>query len=134
MKHITKCLAFLLLSVSVLAQRPSDPALLVPETAAELDYVFVPDAITLPAGSKMGAAAAVAFDARGHIYVLTRGAQAFFEFDQNGAFVRSFGDGMFTRSHGLKIDREGNLWATDVGAHTVVKLNPAGQVLLTIGN
>ncbi len=117
----------------VLAQRPSDPALLVPEAAPELDYVFAPDAIKLPEGSKMGAAAAVAFDARGHIYVLTRGAQAFFEFDENGAFVRSFGDAMFTRSHGLKIDREGNLWATDVGAHTVVKLNPAGQVLLTIG-
>jgi DNA-binding beta-propeller fold protein YncE len=95
--------------------------------------VFAPGSITLPEGSKMGAAAAVAFDARGHIYVLTRGAQAFFEFDPNGAFVRSFGDAMFTRSHGLKIDHEGNLWATDVGAHTVVKLNPAGQVLLTIG-
>ena len=117
----------------MLAQRPSDPALLVPEATPELDYVFAPDAIKLPEGAKMGAAAAVAFDSRGHIYVLTRGAQAFFEFDPNGAFVRSFGDAMFTRSHGLKIDREGNLWATDVGAHTVVKLNPAGQVLLTIG-
>ena len=133
MRRIASLFLFLVLSASVFAQRPSDPALLVPETAAELDYVFVPDAITLPAGAKMGAAAAVAFDARGHIYVLTRGAQAFFEFDPNGAFVRSFGGGMFTRSHGLKIDRDGNLWATDVGAHTVVKLNPAGQVLLTIG-
>jgi sugar lactone lactonase YvrE len=133
MKHITLLLAVLFLSVSALAQRPSDPALLVPETAPELDYVFVPDAVTLPAGAKMGAAAAVAFDARGHVYVLTRGAQAFFEFDEKGAFVRSFGDAMFTRSHGLKIDREGNLWATDVGAHTVMKLNPAGQVLLTLG-
>src|SRR5688572_21449207 len=133
MRHIASLFLFLVLSASVLAQRPSDPALLVPETAPELDYAFVPDAITLPAGAKMGAAAAVAFDARGHLYVLTRGAQAFFEFDPNGAFVRSFGDGMFTRSHGLKIDRDGNLWATDVGAHTVVKLNPAGQVLLTIG-
>ena len=133
MKRIACALAVVLLGVPVLAQRPSDPALLVPETAPELNYVYVPDAITLPAGSKMGAAAAVAFDARGHIYVLTRGAQAFFEFDENGAFVRSFGDAMFTRSHGLKIDRDGNLWATDVGAHTVVKLNPAGQVLLTIG-
>jgi DNA-binding beta-propeller fold protein YncE len=132
MKRIV-LLVCLVLHAPLLAQRPSDPALLVPETAPELDYVFAPDAITLPAGSKMGAAAAVAFDARGHIYVLTRGAQAFFEFDPNGAFVRSFGDGMFTRSHGLKIDRDGNLWATDVGAHTVVKLNPAGQVLLTIG-
>ena len=133
MRHVTVLLACLVLGTSLLAQRPSDPALLVPEPAPELDYVFEPNAITLPAGSKMGAAAAVAFDARGHIYVLTRGAQAFFEFDPNGAFVRSFGDAMFTRSHGLKIDRDGNLWATDVGAHTVVKLNPAGQVLLTIG-
>jgi sugar lactone lactonase YvrE len=133
MKRIAAVIACVVLHAPLLAQRPSDPALLVPETAPELDYVFVPDAITLPAGSKMGAAVAVAFDARGHIYVLTRGAQAFFEFDPNGAFVRAFGDGMFTRSHGLKIDRDGNLWATDVGAHTVVKLNPAGQVLLTIG-
>ena len=133
MKRISVFFACLLLAVPVLAQRPSDPALLVPEAAPELDYSFVPDAIKLPEGSKMGAAAAVAFDARGHIYVLSRGAQAFFEFDENGGFVRSFGDGMFTRSHGLKIDRDGNLWATDVGAHTVVKLNPAGQVLMTIG-
>jgi sugar lactone lactonase YvrE len=134
MQRIALLFACLWLGAGLLyAQRPSDPALLVPETAPELDYVFTPESITLPAGSKMGAAAAVAFDARGHIYVLTRGAQAFFEFDPNGAFVRSFGDGMFTRSHGLKIDRDGNLWATDVGAHTVVKLNPAGQVLLTIG-
>jgi len=133
MKRIAGLLAFLFLAAPLLAQRPSDPALLVPETAPELDYVFVPESVTLPAGAKMGPAAAVAFDARGHIYVLTRGAQAFFEFDENGAFVRSFGDAMFTRSHGLKIDRDGNIWATDVGAHTVVKLNPAGQVLLTLG-
>jgi sugar lactone lactonase YvrE len=133
MKRIFIFFACLCLTAPLLAQRPSDPALLVPEAAPELDYTFVPDAIKLPEGSKMGAAAAVAFDARGHIYVLTRGAQAFFEFDENGGFVRAFGDGMFTRSHGLKIDRDGNLWATDVGAHTVVKLNPAGQVLLTIG-
>ncbi len=133
MRRIACFVAVLTVSATAMAQRPSDPALLVPEAAPELDYVFAPDAIRLPEGAKMGAAAAVAFDARGHIYVLTRGAQAFFEFDQNGAFVRSFGDAMFTRSHGLKIDHEGNLWATDVGAHTVVKLNPAGQVLLTIG-
>lgn len=133
MKPAAVLIALLLLGASGLAQRPSDPALLEPEPAPALDYVFSPEAITLPAGMKMGAAAAVAFDARGHIYVLSRGAQAFFEFDPKGAYVRSFGDGMFTRSHGLKIDHEGSLWATDVGAHTVVKLNPAGEVLLTIG-
>ena len=133
MKRLPLLFAFLLLGASALAQRPSDPALLVPETAPELDYVAVADGIVPPPEMKMGAAAAVAFDARGHIYVLTRGAQAFFEFDPAGKFVRAFGDKMFTRSHGLKIDRDGNLWATDVGAHTVMKLNPAGEVLLTLG-
>jgi DNA-binding beta-propeller fold protein YncE len=33
----------------------------------------------------------------------------------------------------LRIDAAGNLWATDVGAHVVYKLNPQGQVLLTLG-
>src|SRR5262249_49874338 len=122
-----------LLVPSLVAQRPSDPALIAPQTAPELDYVVVPAAVTLPDGMKMGAAASVAFDARGHLFVLTRGAQAFFEFDEKGTFVRAFGEGLFTRAHGLRIDREGNLWATDVGGHTVVKMNPQGQVLLTLG-
>jgi sugar lactone lactonase YvrE len=116
-----------------LAQRPSDPALLVPQNAPVLDYVAVPAAVTLPAGVTMGASASVAFDSKGHLFVLTRGPQPLFEFDDHGKFIRAFGDGLFTRSHGLRIDRDGNIWATDVGAHVVMKLNPQGQVLLTLG-
>ena len=124
--------AVLFLGASALAQRPSDPALLVPQDAPLLDYAVAPSAVTLPDGMTMGPAASVAFDAGGHLFVLTRGPQAFFEFDGNGAFVRAFGE-RFTRAHGLRIDREGNLWATDVGAHVVMKLNREGQVLLTLG-
>jgi sugar lactone lactonase YvrE len=123
----------ILLGTAVLAQRPSDPALLVPEAAPELDYVVAPTPVTLPDGMTMGAAASVAFDAKGHLFVLTRGDKTFFEFNPDGRFVRAFGDKLFTRSHGLRIDREGNLWATDVGGHVVVKLNREGQTLLTIG-
>src|SRR4051812_45901182 len=97
------------------AQRPSDPALMVPQQAPPLDMAPVPDALPLPAGVTMGAPASVAFDARGHLLVLTRGEQAFFEFDENGKFIRAFGDRLFTRAHGLRFDREGNIWATDVG-------------------
>jgi sugar lactone lactonase YvrE len=115
------------------AQRPSDPALMVPQAAPALDYVAVADPLPLPAGTTMGAAASVAFDAKGHLFVLTRGPQGLFEFDPSGKFVRAFADGVFMRSHGLHIDREGNIWATDVGAHVVLKLNPQGQVLMTLG-
>jgi len=128
--------ALFALSCSVgpaLAQRPSDPALLVPQAAPPLDYVAVADPIVLPGGMTMGAAASVAFDANGHLFVLNRGAQPLVEFDQSGKFLRAFGDGLFTRSHGLRIDRDGNLWATDVGAHVVMKLDRQGKVLLTLG-
>ena len=115
------------------AQRPSDPALLVPQTAPALDYVPVANPMTVPAGTNMGAAASVAFDSKGHLFVLSRGAQPLTEFDADGKFIRTFGEGLFTRSHGLRIDAAGNIWATDVGAHVVYKLNPQGQVLLTLG-
>jgi len=126
-------LVALFAAAPALAQRPSDPALMVPQTAPEMDYVAVPNPLTFPPGVTIGAAASVAFDAKGHLYVLNRGPQPIAEFDADGKFIRAFGEGLFTRSHGLRIDRDGNLWTTDVGAHVVMKLNPAGEVLLTLG-
>ena len=128
-------IAFAILSVcsSGFAQRPSNPALLVPQNAPDLDYVSVADPVSLPAGATMGAPASVAFDSHGHLWVLNRGPKALMEFDADGKFIRSLGEGLFTRTHGLRIDGEDNLWVTDVSAHIVVKLNPQGQVLLTLG-
>jgi len=123
----------LLVCTPALAQRPSDPALLIPQNAPELDYVAVANPLTFPAGTTMGAAASVAFDAKGHLWVLNRGPQPLVEFDASGTFIRAFGEGLFTRTHGLKFDRDGNIWVTDVGAHIVVKLNTQGQTLLTLG-
>jgi sugar lactone lactonase YvrE len=131
MRKIT--LAILLAAASAFAQRPSNPALLIPQKAPELEYVAVANSIALPAGVTMGAPASVAFDARGHMIVLNRGPKPLMEFDADGNFVRSFGDGLFTRSHGLRIDRDGNIWATDVGAHLVMKFSPQGEVLLSLG-
>jgi DNA-binding beta-propeller fold protein YncE len=127
-------IAILLVCLPALAQRPSDPALLIPQNAPELDYVAVAQPLTFPGETALaGAAAGVAFDSKGHLFVLTRGNPSLFEFDENGKFIRSFGEGLFTRSHGLRIDKDGNIWATDVGAHTVLKLDHQGKVLMTLG-
>jgi sugar lactone lactonase YvrE len=125
--------ALILTASPAFSQRPSDPALLVPQVAPALDYAAVADPLTLPAGVEMGAPASVAFDPMGHLIVLNRGPRALLEFDQHGMFVRTIGDIAFTRAHGLRIDAEGNIWATDVGAHVVMKLDPQGRVLLTLG-
>jgi len=126
-------IATLFVCAAAIAQRPSNPALLIPQTAPELDYVAVADPVTLPAGVTMGAPASVAFDAKGHLWVLNRGPQPVMEFDESGKFLRSLGEGMFTRTHGLRLDGDGNIWVTDVGAHIVVKFSPQGQALLTLG-
>ena len=133
MKSAAVAFAVLLTCTVALSQRPSDPALLIPQNAPELDYMAVANPVTVPAGITMGPSAASAFDSKGHLFVLTRGTPPLMEFDADGKFVRGFGEGLFMRSHGLRIDNEGNIWATDVGAHYVVKLNPQGQVLLTLG-
>jgi sugar lactone lactonase YvrE len=118
---------------TVFAQRPSDPALLIPQDAPPLEYVAVAEPVKLPTGMTMGASAGVTFDAKGHLWVLTRGTVPLFEFDGDGKFIRAFGEGLFTRSHGVRVDRDGNIWATDVGGHVVLKFNPQGQVVLTLG-
>ncbi|MGD2167942.1 MAG: peptidyl-alpha-hydroxyglycine alpha-amidating lyase family protein [Gammaproteobacteria bacterium] len=132
MKRITG-IVILLVGISALAQRPSDPALLIPEIAPELDHVVAPSAFALPEGMTMGAPSSLAFDAAGHLFVLTRGDKTLFEFDDDGRFVRAFGEKLFVRSHGLHIDRAGNLWATDVYGHVVVKMDRNGNALLTLG-
>jgi streptogramin lyase len=130
----------LVAALSAFAQRPSNPALLIPQEAPVLDYAAVenplglsPDGKTLPNGDPLGAPAATAFDSHGHMFLLSRGPKAFFEFDQNLKLVRSFGEGLFTRTHGLKIDSEDNLWVTDVTKNIVVKFNPKGEMLMTLG-
>src|SRR5262245_22397189 len=43
-----------------------------------------------------------------------------YKFDPNGNVVKSFGAGMFIWPHGLHVDREGNVWATDGAAESAV--------------
>jgi sugar lactone lactonase YvrE len=125
---------FLCLCTSaVFAQRPTNPALMEPQVAPAMDYIAVAEPLTFPAGTTMGASASVAFDSKGHLWVLNRGMQPLVEFDGGGKFIRALGEGLVRRTHGLRIDRDGNIWVTDVGAHIVVKLDTQGKVLLTLG-
>src|SRR5712692_1253938 len=99
----------------------------------ELPYKPVPDFFQLPPGANFGEVPSVAVNSKGHIFVFHRGAQPLMEFDPGGKFIRSLGDDLFTRPHGLRVDRDDNLWITDIGSHLVLKLSPAGRVLMVFG-
>lgn len=108
-----------------------DPAQM--ETAPDLGYKPIPHTFVLPDGKPMGAPAAVATTSAKHTLVFSRGALPLQEYDQDGTFIRAFGDGMYTRAHGLRLDADDNIWTTDVGAHTVTKMNARSEVLLVLG-
>src|SRR5215813_7403419 len=90
---------------------------------------------TMPAGWKFGRVSAVATDVQGQVYVFQRGPKAdpIIVFDSSGKYLRSWGRGMFGNPHGLRIDRDGNVWVTDNGDHQVMKFDRDGKRLLTLG-
>jgi DNA-binding beta-propeller fold protein YncE len=126
---------------------------------------------TLPGsmnGGRWGEVIRVHVDRKGHIWVFHRcfntvppgsatcvgqgdSNPPILEFDPSGKLVKSFGVGLFAYPHGFTVDRDGNLWVSDVNdqamvlgmaarnadgvimGQEVLKLSPGGKVLMTLG-
>lgn len=133
--------AVLLMSSPLLAQ------LIVPE----IPYDSAANLLTMPADIYLGEAVGVATNSRGNLFVYTRtghttvvegtnrafrfGSARLFEFDPNGKFVREFGQGVygFLFAHTVRVDPQDNVWVVDEGANMVIKFNPQGQIVMTMG-
>ncbi|MBM3740604.1 MAG: 6-bladed beta-propeller [Acidobacteria bacterium] len=98
-----------------------------------LNYQVDPHWPRLPAGWTFEETPGIAVDAREHAFVFHRGKNSIMEFDKDGNLVRSWGDGVFVRPHGLRFDPEGNLWAADDQGHIVVKMDALGRVRMVLG-
>lgn len=96
-------------------------------------YEWVPSWGLLPDGVTMGEVAAVAVDDRDNVYVFNRGPDPMLVFDADGTFLRNWGQGIFSRPHGLHFAPDRCLYCTDMGDQTVRKCTLDGEVLLTIG-
>ena len=87
----------------------------------------------LPDGWNLTDVAAVAVDSKDRVYVFNRGAHPMVVLKRDGSFIKSWGEGLFKRAHGLHIDADDTLYLTDDGGHVVRKCTPAGKVLLELG-
>lgn len=119
-------------------------------------YKTVQDWAKLPDGRKWGGSSGVAISPEGNIWTYERcggttcvnsNVDPILEFDPSGKLLKSFGAGMFVFPHGLKVDKDGNVWVTDgVGGttvpdevgkhgkgHQVFKFSPDGKVLMVLG-
>ena len=104
----------------------------------------------LPEGRAMGAAAGIDIDPDGRsVWIAERcGANSckdsplpmIMKFDSSGKLLKAFGTGALLTPHGLFVDRDGNVWVTDMGldeaghrGDVVVKFSPEGKVLIVLG-
>jgi DNA-binding beta-propeller fold protein YncE len=104
-----------------------------PPADAVPDYRPVPGWPRLPDGLEFGEVSAVAVDAADRVHVFHRGRHPVLVFDRDGRFLRSWGDDLVRTAHGLRLDRDGNVWVTDIGHHQVMKFDPGGKLLLSLG-
>jgi len=128
---------------------PEQQAAAAAQTELENKTPQIPfDAVSLPLmpdGHTIGETEGVAINSKKHLFVYTRsgnagparGAQAaeLFEFDQNGKFVKEWGQNAygFSFAHAIRFDKDDNLWVVDEGSNMVMKFNPQGLVTMVLG-
>ena len=101
-------------------------------------YRLVDGWAKLPAGMEWGQVISVDPLPDGNILAFQRVNPPLLIFDPSGKLVKSFGDGMFIQAHGLTVDKNGFIWATDAAARDgkgeqVFKFAPDGKVVMTLG-
>lgn len=102
-------------------------------TLADAGYESVPDFLKIPSRIKLGVCSAAALSSTGELYLFHRGANPILAFDASGTFLRSWGDDLIGKAHGMRVDGDDNLWVTDTVHHAVFKFSPAGKLLLALG-
>lgn len=96
-------------------------------------YRLVDDWAKIPRDWTLADVAAVAVDGQDRVFVFNRGDHPMIVLDRDGNVLTTWGETLFHRPHGLHIGRDGALYCTDDGDHTVRKCTPEGRVLLEIG-
>src|SRR5437016_8773647 len=142
-----RSLKLFLIAAALLCASPS----IAQNSVSEIPYDSAANLLKLPDNLYLGEAVGVATNSKGHIFVYTRtgsprvtigtnrtfarSAARLFEFDQTGKYLREVGQGLygFVFAHAVRIDRQDNIWVIDEGSNMVIKFDPDGRVLMTLG-
>jgi len=96
-------------------------------------YQVVENWAKLPDGWSFKEVGGVGADAQDNVYVFNRGPHPMMVFDRHGNFLRSWGEGIFPRAHGVTMAPDDTMFLSDDGDHTVRKCTLDGKVLFTLG-
>jgi DNA-binding beta-propeller fold protein YncE len=101
--------------------------------AGEYTYRLVEDWAKWPEDWSLHDVAAVSVDAKDQVYAFHRGEHPMVVFDRDGNVLRTWGEGVFTRPHGVHLAPDETLYLTDEGDHSVRRCTLDGKILVTIG-
>jgi streptogramin lyase len=90
------------------------------------DWARLPDGWSAPMAS-------VAVDSQDRIYGFSRGEHPVIVFDKEGTLLHSWGEGLFSFPHAIRVDAQDNVWIVDRNNCQVFKFTPQGKLLLTLG-
>jgi hypothetical protein len=106
------------------------------QNVPEIPYESAPNFLKFPPNLYLGEGIGIATNSKGHIFVYTRSQRTrLFEFDPNGTFIREIGEGLYglVFAHAVRVDAHDNIWVVDEGSNMVIKFNPEGRVVMTMG-
>ena len=101
--------------------------------SGDFKYRIVENWAKLPDGWSFKEVAAVGVDNQDRVYAFNRGEHPMMVFDSEGNFLKSWGEGLWPRAHGLHMGPDDSIYMTDDGAHCVRKCTLDGKILLEIG-
>ena len=134
--------------IDMSASRPAPQAAVV--LIPNANYHVVHGWPVLPENSVLEEVSAVAVDSQGNVLVLQRGGRQWpdsdvldktsiavptvFVFDgRTGRLLKKWGEKLFALPHSVTVDREDNIWVTDVALNQVFKFSYEGKLLLILG-
>ena len=112
------------------------------------EYELIENWAKIPDDYTLGNPTGVALTSNQNLVVFHRGSRSwqvpmpkekiiedtFIEIDKvTGKIIKSWGSNLFIMPHGLEIDKEDNIWITDVGLHQVIKYDSNGNELMVLG-
>ena len=112
------------------------------------EYELIENWLKIPDDYVFGNPTGVALKSNENLVVFHRGSRSwqvpmpkekiiedtFIEIDKvSGEIIKSWGSDLFIMPHGLEIDKEDNIWVTDVGLHQVIKFDSNGNELMVLG-
>ena len=83
--------------------------------ADQYTYEVIENFAKLPPGYSFKEVGGVGCDTKDNVYVFSRGAHPMMVFDKSGNFLRSWGEGLFPRAHGVTMAPGDTMFLTDDG-------------------